>query len=123
MRSGRSRRTVWLRTYPSLMAEVLREACEHGRYERHAVNINVSLQRWSCPGGREVTIDYEAAGSMLAELRRVHVVMVDADHSARRIIGAALAEADPSSVAALSRLVDREDIDYEANAALPEGGG
>ncbi len=54
-----------------------------------------------CPGGREVTIDYEAAGSMLAELRRVHVVMVDADHSARRIIGAALGEDDPSSVAAL----------------------
>ena len=46
-------------------------------------------------------IDYEAAGSMLAELRRVHVVMVDADHSARRIIGAALGEDDPSTVAAL----------------------
>ena len=31
---------------------VLREPCEHGRYERHVVNINVS-----CPGGREVTDD------------------------------------------------------------------
>ena len=32
---------------------VLREPCdEHGRYERHVVNINVS-----CPGGREVTVD------------------------------------------------------------------
>ena len=87
-----------------MVERVLREACEHGRYERHAVNINVSLQRWSCPGGREVTINYKAAGSMLAELRRVHVVMVDADHSARRIIGAALGEDDPSSVAALGEV-------------------
>ena len=57
----------------------------------------------TCPGGQEVTIDYEAAGSMLAELRRVHVVMVDADHSARRIVDAALGEDDFSSVAALGR--------------------
>ncbi len=59
---------------------------------------------WMLRSGRLVdreAIDYEAAGSMLAELRRVGVSMVDADHSARRIVGAALGEDDPSSVAAL----------------------
>ena len=83
------------------------EPCDHdadwyweGTTERRIYLCNVSV----CPGGREVTIDYEAAGSMLAELRRVHVVMVDADHSARRIIGAALGEDDPSSVAALGEV-------------------
>ncbi len=34
-------------------------------------------------------IDYEAAAVMLAELRRVKVIMVDANHSARRIVDAA----------------------------------
>ena len=44
----------------------LRAACEHGRYEKHAVKlpgssdcIGTTIVR--CPGGREVTIDYEAA--------------------------------------------------------------
>ncbi len=78
--------------------------CSHGTKVSHLLGGTHGYEEsdgvW-CPGGREVTIDYEAAGSMLAELRRVHVVMVDADHSARRIIGAALAEDDPSSVAAL----------------------
>ena len=72
---------------------------EGGRYQY--TDETWGCDAMGCPGGREVTIDYEAAGSMLAELRRVHVVMVDADHSARRIIGAALGEDDPSSVAAL----------------------
>ncbi len=51
---------------------VLRESCDHGRYERHAVNINVS-----CPGGAYADgnlkteaewredIDYEAAWGYL----------------------------------------------------------
>ncbi len=46
---------------------VLREPCdEHGRYEEHSVmwtdNRTTSSYTGPCPGGREVTIDREAAG-------------------------------------------------------------
>ncbi len=36
----------------------LRAACIHGRYERHLWDIATGSQ--TCPGGRDITIDYEA---------------------------------------------------------------
>ena len=45
------------------MAErVLRDRCDHGRYDRHSTDEHRSVM---CPGGREVTIDYEAAAGAL----------------------------------------------------------
>ena len=48
------------------MAErVLRDQCKHGRYDEHRVN-NSAKWEW-CDGGREVTIDYEAAYQWASE--------------------------------------------------------
>ncbi len=76
------------------------QSCEHGKRHTHAsIPPGEIFEAW-CPGGREVTIDYEAAGEMLAELRRIHVVAVDANHSAQRIVDAAIGRDDASSVRA-----------------------
>ncbi len=42
---------------------VLRDQCEHGRYDEHRVSVGWDVE--PCPGGREVTIDYEAAAEAL----------------------------------------------------------
>ena len=59
---------------------VLREACDHGRYEScdELITNGVPISpdgvkhpvfSWKpCPGGREVTINYEAAGRYLSTL-------------------------------------------------------
>ncbi len=47
---------------------VLRDQCEHGRYDAHwewIFDIDGRGHKKSCPGGREVTIDYEAAAHAL----------------------------------------------------------
>ena len=44
---------------------VLRAQCEHGHYEAHAVPNHQGIMAESCPGGREVIIDYEAARMVL----------------------------------------------------------
>ena len=40
---------------------VLRDECDHGRYEEHwwehGENLDGSIARYHCPGGREVPID------------------------------------------------------------------
>ena len=38
----------------------LAELCVHGRYEAHHV-VAMGKQPQPCPGGRDITIDYEAA--------------------------------------------------------------
>ena len=44
-----------------LMADrVLREPCEHGRYEAHSYDHDVSTIAKPCPGGREVLRWYRA---------------------------------------------------------------
>ena len=49
------------------MAErVLRDQCEHGRYDDHSTRIDYKWER--CPGGREVTIDDESARAWAEDL-------------------------------------------------------
>jgi len=43
----------------------LRVACIHGRYESHQLHAPGWPEPESCPGGRQVTIDYEAAEQAL----------------------------------------------------------
>ena len=52
---------------------VLREPCEHGRYEPHGVEAIFAdgTTIVLCLGGREVTIDHEAVMPHLEDLRTV----------------------------------------------------
>ena len=84
----------------------MRAACEHGRYESHP---NVKYENQDgfmrpvnddytkrCPGGREVTIDYEAAGKEIgaivygASRFRTKVTTKLQGHWAGRVVDAAL---------------------------------
>ena len=81
----------------------LRAACIHGRYERHEVEPNVGVfyddRSAPCPGGREVTINREAAARQLAEaLQRWGIRLSDEtfqiDKWADSVVDAALGESD-----------------------------
>ena len=85
---------------------VLREQCEHGRYDWHDIKPTWShphkpnpYENNRCPGGREVTIDYEAAAVYLSGLIFQSADDTSpgefddyADKEARRIVDAALGE-------------------------------
>lgn len=46
----------------------LRDACVHGRWDAHGIRpAKGSKNPTRCPGGREVTINYEAAADALIE--------------------------------------------------------
>ncbi len=62
---------------------VLRDQCEHGRYDAHRWQFNPP-----CPGGREVTIDYEAAETCLRDRTD------DTFLTVREIIDAAIGDSD-----------------------------
>ena len=64
---------------------VLRDQCEHGRYDDHSTRIAYKWER--CPGGREVTIDYEAAAN---ELWKSFKEQADTLEAAKSIVDAAL---------------------------------
>jgi hypothetical protein len=47
------------------------QPCEHGKRVSHDHMISALEHLQFCPGGREITIDYEAAGeALLADLKR-----------------------------------------------------
>ncbi len=73
---------------------VLREACVHGRYEEHSVmwtdNRTTSSYTSPCLGGREVTIDYEAAADKVDELLDELGVVGAVSNFAGKVIAAAL---------------------------------
>ncbi len=67
--------------------ETLRAACIHGRYEKHSLEevqgrIKHSLEEvqgrimamgYSCPGGRDITIDWQAAAIAVGELWKYNI--------------------------------------------------
>ena len=72
--------------------------CEHGRETSHDVPMPVvghpeKVQLVPCPGGREVTIDYEAAQRMLDIIDQLVPPLRTAD-DARPIVDAALPDRD-----------------------------
>lgn len=79
----------------------LRAACIHGRYERHTDLYGFKVNQ-PCPGGREVTIDLEAATEALRrEHQRIHNIM-DADDYWGYL-------SDLASVAVLAAIGDGDD--------------
>ena len=85
------------------MAErVLRDQCDHGRYEAHTLSAPGWPEPEECLGGREVTIDYEAAAEYLSKL-----------------IDASPDETWPGEFLPYAKVESRKILD----AALGEGGG
>ncbi len=70
---------------------VLREPCDHGRYEPHHYGQEIPTSWRPCLGGREVTIDYEAAANELWESFKDQADTVEA---AKSVVGAALGWSD-----------------------------
>ena len=64
---------------------VLRDQCEHGRYEEHSVmwteNKTTSSFTSPCPGGREVTIDKVWVTSSGQTPNKVHAVFLIEDEA------------------------------------------
>ena len=69
----------------------LRAACIHGRYELHRHHL-LKLLPEVCPGGREVTIDYEAAAKELRTWSMLGGFVTSGD--ARPVVDAAIRDGE-----------------------------